>query len=125
MIRAGFMQVIHGLIDNLNFRFHVFRSDDLPYLFTDLVVGEQVIQLFQIIRRILFIDRSLGIFVYFIQLIFKIPKLIEYISNLMTLEPGDIISTGTPEGIAPIQPGDVLEATVEKIGTLVNYVRSL
>jgi 5-oxopent-3-ene-1,2,5-tricarboxylate decarboxylase/2-hydroxyhepta-2,4-diene-1,7-dioate isomerase len=59
------------------------------------------------------------------QLIFKIPELIEYISGMMTLEPGDIISTGTPEGIAPIQPGDVVEATVEKIGTLTNYVRAL
>jgi 2-keto-4-pentenoate hydratase/2-oxohepta-3-ene-1,7-dioic acid hydratase in catechol pathway len=43
----------------------------------------------------------------------------------MTLEPGDIISTGTPEGIAPIQPGDVVEATVEKVGTLKNFVRSV
>lgn len=59
------------------------------------------------------------------QLIFNVLELIEYISGLMTLEPGDIISTGTPEGIAPIQPGDVVEATVEKIGTLTNYVRSL
>jgi 2-keto-4-pentenoate hydratase/2-oxohepta-3-ene-1,7-dioic acid hydratase in catechol pathway len=59
------------------------------------------------------------------QLIFKIPQLVEYISGMMTLEPGDIISTGTPEGIAPIQPGDIIEATVEKIGTLTNYVRSL
>ena len=58
------------------------------------------------------------------QLIFKIRALIEYISGMMTLEPGDIISTGTPEGIAPIQPGDVMEATVERIGTLTNYVRS-
>jgi len=57
------------------------------------------------------------------QLIFKIPDLIEYISGLMTLEPGDIISTGTPEGIAPIHPGDVVEATVEKVGTLINYIR--
>ncbi len=56
-------------------------------------------------------------------LIFKIPDLIEYISSMMTLEPGDIISTGTPQGIAPIKPGDVMEATVEKIGTLRNYVR--
>ncbi|MGQ9607717.1 MAG: fumarylacetoacetate hydrolase family protein [bacterium] len=59
------------------------------------------------------------------QLIFNIPQLIEYISDLMTLEPGDIISTGTPEGIAPIYPGDIIEATVERIGTLVNYVREL
>lgn len=59
------------------------------------------------------------------QLIFKVPELIEYISGMITLEPGDIISTGTPEGIGPIQPGDVVEATVEKIGTLMSYVRSL
>lgn len=57
------------------------------------------------------------------QLIFKVPELIEYISSLITLEPGDIISTGTPEGIAPIKPGDVVEATIERIGTLTNYVR--
>jgi len=59
------------------------------------------------------------------QLIFKVPALIEYISSMITLEPGDIISTGTPEGIAPIQPGDIMEASVERIGTLTNYVRSL
>jgi 2-keto-4-pentenoate hydratase/2-oxohepta-3-ene-1,7-dioic acid hydratase in catechol pathway len=58
-------------------------------------------------------------------LIFKVPELIEYISSMMTLEPGDIISTGTPEGIAPIQPGDVVEATVEKIGTLTSHVAGL
>ncbi|HGE71825.1 TPA: FAA hydrolase family protein [Candidatus Poribacteria bacterium] len=57
------------------------------------------------------------------QLIFNVPELIEYISGLMTLMPGDVISTGTPEGIAPILPGDIVEATVEKIGTLTNYVR--
>jgi len=54
-----------------------------------------------------------------------VPELIEYISSMITLEPGDIISTGTPEGIAPIEPGDVVEAIVEKIGTLTNHVRSL
>jgi 2-keto-4-pentenoate hydratase/2-oxohepta-3-ene-1,7-dioic acid hydratase in catechol pathway len=59
------------------------------------------------------------------QLIFKVPALIEYISSMITLEPGDIISTGTPEGIAPIKPGDIMEASVERIGTLTNYVRSL
>ena len=57
-------------------------------------------------------------------LIFRIPVLIEYRSSMTTLEPGDIISTGTPEGIAPIEPGDVVEAVVERIGTLTNHVRS-
>ncbi|MEJ2250960.1 MAG: fumarylacetoacetate hydrolase family protein [Candidatus Lokiarchaeota archaeon] len=51
-------------------------------------------------------------------LLFKIPYLIEYISSMFTLEKGDIIATGTPSGISPLTPGDVLEATIEKIGTL-------
>ncbi len=55
-------------------------------------------------------------------LIFKIPALISIISALMTLEPGDIISTGTPEGIAPVYPGDEVEIEVEKIGILHNRV---
>ncbi|MEO0250031.1 MAG: fumarylacetoacetate hydrolase family protein [candidate division WOR-3 bacterium] len=55
-------------------------------------------------------------------LVFGIPTLISRISALMTLEPGDIISTGTPEGIAPIYPGDVVEVEVEKIGILRNRV---
>ncbi len=55
-------------------------------------------------------------------LIFKIPFLIEYISSFITLEPGDIIATGTPAGIGPITPGDQIEATIEKIGTLSNKV---
>lgn len=55
-------------------------------------------------------------------LIFTIPEIIAYMSEMMTLEPGDIISTGTPEGISPVRPGDVMEATIEKIGTLRNPV---
>jgi len=55
-------------------------------------------------------------------LIFKITTLIARISALVTLEPGDVISTGTPEGIAPIYPGDVVEIEVEKIGILRNRV---
>jgi 5-oxopent-3-ene-1,2,5-tricarboxylate decarboxylase/2-hydroxyhepta-2,4-diene-1,7-dioate isomerase len=55
-------------------------------------------------------------------LIFRIPALISRISALMTLKPGDVISTGTPEGIAPIFPGDTVEIEVEKIGILRNRV---
>jgi len=55
-------------------------------------------------------------------LLFKIPKLMEYITTFFTLEPGDIIATGTPSGIGPVQPGDLIEATIEKIGTLTNKV---
>jgi len=38
------------------------------------------------------------------------------------MEPGDIVATGTPSGIGPIKPGDILEASIEKIGTLSNKV---
>ena len=55
-------------------------------------------------------------------MIFAVDRLVEFISMHMTLEPGDIISTGTPEGIAPIVPGDIVECEVEGIGILSNPV---
>lgn len=55
-------------------------------------------------------------------MIFKIPKIIEYLSKYITLEPGDIIATGTPSGVGPIHPGDLLEASIKNIGTLSNKV---
>jgi 2-keto-4-pentenoate hydratase/2-oxohepta-3-ene-1,7-dioic acid hydratase in catechol pathway len=55
-------------------------------------------------------------------LIFKVPDLLEYISKFFTMEPNDIIATGTPSGVGPIKPGDIIEATIEKIGTLTNNV---
>ncbi len=56
-------------------------------------------------------------------LIFHVPELIEFISHIMTLEKGDVISTGTPSGVGPLNKGDVVEVMIEKIGTLRNYVR--
>lgn len=57
-------------------------------------------------------------------LIFGIAELIEFVSGVMTLLPGDIISTGTPSGIGSMNPGDVVGIIIEKIGTLRNYVAS-
>lgn len=54
--------------------------------------------------------------------IFKIPQLIAYISQRITLEPGDLIATGTPEGIAPLQRGDVVECSITGLGVLRNRV---
>ncbi len=48
------------------------------------------------------------------EMVFSIPDLLSYISQIMTLEPGDVVATGTPAGIAPLQPGDVVE--VELVG---------
>ncbi len=55
-------------------------------------------------------------------LIFDVPFLIAFISGVMTLLPGDVILTGTPAGVGPIAPGDVVEVTIAGIGTLTNTV---
>ncbi len=56
------------------------------------------------------------------QMIFSIPVLIEYISGIMTLEAGDLILTGTPEGVGRLQPGDVVEVEIPGVGILRNPV---
>jgi 2-keto-4-pentenoate hydratase/2-oxohepta-3-ene-1,7-dioic acid hydratase in catechol pathway len=56
------------------------------------------------------------------QFIFSVPELVEEISAYLTLEPGDVISTGTPEGVGPVSDGDTVEITVEGVGTLSNTV---
>ena len=54
---------------------------------------------------------------------FSVPFLIRYISNIMTLLPGDLIATGTPAGVSPMKPGDIVEVEVEGVGVLKNSVR--
>ncbi|MEN8190033.1 MAG: fumarylacetoacetate hydrolase family protein [Thermodesulfobacteriota bacterium] len=56
------------------------------------------------------------------QMIFKINELVAFVSTNFTLEPGDIIITGTPSGVGPLCHGDVVEVEIEKIGTLKNRV---
>lgn len=51
-------------------------------------------------------------------MIFSIPDLLSYVSAFMTLEPGDVLLTGTPAGVGELHPGDRVEVTVEGIGTL-------
>jgi 2-keto-4-pentenoate hydratase/2-oxohepta-3-ene-1,7-dioic acid hydratase in catechol pathway len=58
------------------------------------------------------------------QLIFGIELLVEFITFVMTLEPGDVISTGTPSGIGPLQHGDTVTVKVEGIGELSNPVEA-
>lgn len=55
---------------------------------------------------------------------FSIPRLVAYISGVMTLEPGDLIATGTPAGVGPLAPGDVVEVEIPGVGLLRNPVRA-
>jgi 2-keto-4-pentenoate hydratase/2-oxohepta-3-ene-1,7-dioic acid hydratase in catechol pathway len=58
------------------------------------------------------------------KLLHQIPALVEYVTQVMTLLPGDVILTGTPEGVGPMQVGDEVSVTIENIGTLTNRVIS-
>jgi 2-keto-4-pentenoate hydratase/2-oxohepta-3-ene-1,7-dioic acid hydratase in catechol pathway len=55
---------------------------------------------------------------------FPVAFLIRYISNIMTLLPGDLIATGTPAGVSAMKPGDVVEVEIDEIGVLRNTVSS-
>jgi 2-keto-4-pentenoate hydratase/2-oxohepta-3-ene-1,7-dioic acid hydratase in catechol pathway len=55
-------------------------------------------------------------------MVFTVGFLVRYVSQMMTLMPGDVIATGTPEGVGPLLPGDVCEVEIEGIGTLTNAV---
>jgi 2-keto-4-pentenoate hydratase/2-oxohepta-3-ene-1,7-dioic acid hydratase in catechol pathway len=57
-------------------------------------------------------------------MVFGVPSLIAAISRIMTLEPGDIIATGTPEGVGPLLPGDVVEVEIPGVGAVRNPVRA-
>jgi 2-keto-4-pentenoate hydratase/2-oxohepta-3-ene-1,7-dioic acid hydratase in catechol pathway len=56
------------------------------------------------------------------QLLFDVPTLVSYISQVMTLLPGDVVLTGTPAGVGPIRPGQRVECAVEGLGSLTNSV---
>jgi len=56
------------------------------------------------------------------ELIFDPVALVRFVSRVMTLLPGDIITTGTPAGVAPLRPGDRVEVEIEGIGVLENPV---
>jgi 2-keto-4-pentenoate hydratase/2-oxohepta-3-ene-1,7-dioic acid hydratase in catechol pathway len=53
---------------------------------------------------------------------FPIPALIEYVTAIMTLEPGDVLATGTPAGVGPLRPGDVVEVEIPGVGSIRNPV---
>ena len=55
-------------------------------------------------------------------MVFPIPMLLSYISDIMTLLPGDLVATGTPAGVGPLEPGDIVEVEVSGVGVLRNPV---
>lgn len=55
-------------------------------------------------------------------LIFPVAEVLAYVSGIVTLGPGDLVLTGTPDGVGPMLPGDVVEVTIDAIGTLTNRV---
>ena len=56
------------------------------------------------------------------EMAFAIPLLLAYISSVMTLEPGDVVATGTPEGVGPLAPGDTVEVTITGLSLVKNPV---
>ena len=57
-------------------------------------------------------------------MIFTVRRLIAYVTRFMTMEPGDILITGTPEGVSEIRPGDVVRAEIKGVGSVTNPVVS-
>ena len=85
-----------------------------PYIETELDPGNVLLQTY--------LNGELKQKVNTSDLIFSAPQLVSFISNIMTLLPGDIIATGTPGGIGAMNPGDKVEVKIKGIGTLRNYV---
>jgi len=56
------------------------------------------------------------------QMIFSVGAILEFVSQFMTLEPGDLIATGTPPGVGPMNPGDRVEVEIRGLGILENSV---
>ena len=57
------------------------------------------------------------------EMVFSIPSLLAYISRIMTLEPGDLVATGTPSGVGPLAPGDVVEVEIPGVSRVSNPVQ--
>ena len=55
-------------------------------------------------------------------MIYSIGRVLAFVTQFMTLEPGDLVLTGTPAGVGPVQPGDVMTVEVEGLGALSNQV---
>ena len=86
-----------------------------PWIETELKPDTQSIRLFQ--NDVLKQDSTTA------DMIFPTPFIVEFVSSIMTLEPGDVIITGTPSGVAPMKSGDRIRVEIAGVGTLENTVR--
>lgn len=86
-------------------------------------VGPRVVALdwrtLEVVTRVNGTERQRGVSS---DMIFSIPRLVAHVSAIMTLEPGDLIATGTPAGVGRLAPGDTVEVEIPGIGTLSNHV---
>jgi 2-keto-4-pentenoate hydratase/2-oxohepta-3-ene-1,7-dioic acid hydratase in catechol pathway len=73
----------------------------------------------QVVTRVNGVERQRG---SASQMAFSIPRLLSYISHVMTLEPGDLVCTGTPAGVGTLQPGDVVEVEIPGVSRVQNPV---
>ena len=73
----------------------------------------------EVITRVNGVERQRG---RTTEMVFSIPRLLAYISDIMTLDPGDLVLTGTPAGVGPLKPGDVVEVEIPGVGILSNPV---
>jgi len=85
-----------------------------PWIETDFTPGDQIIQ--TTLNGEIKQSEPLS------SMIFKIPEIIEFVSSVMTLLPGDVILTGTPAGIGPMQAGDSVSIAIEGLGVLSNKI---
>jgi 2-keto-4-pentenoate hydratase/2-oxohepta-3-ene-1,7-dioic acid hydratase in catechol pathway len=83
--------------------------------------GDKELAQIEVICRVNGIERQRG---RVADMVFSIPFLVSYISQIMTLEPGDVIATGTPEGVGPLKEGDTVQVEVTGVGSVRNPVRA-
>jgi 2-keto-4-pentenoate hydratase/2-oxohepta-3-ene-1,7-dioic acid hydratase in catechol pathway len=90
-----------------------------PWLVTGLSEGD--VADLEVVCRVNGEDRQRG---HTSDMAFSPARLIAYVASIMTLEPGDVLMTGTPAGIGPLRPGDVVEVEVQDVGVLRNPVEA-
>ena len=105
-----FVLVFSGILSNL--------ASDVGYVLLIPMAGVDLGGL-QVVTRVNGQERQRG---SMDQMVFQIPFLISYVSAIMTLEPGDVLATGTPEGVGPLAAGDMVEVELPGLGTVMNPV---